>query len=140
MGKDLRLQKLWRARPHSPLLLGTKVEIDLCDPKVWRHTPLISAHVLCNSLPLRPCLLPRFHLGLGAVSQSGNDTSRAGSVSFIRDGFHLIWVPTAVLAYALLPRDIKLFCRRILVFCVVLAGETVAWDNWCRSPRDAEES
>ena len=32
---------VWRAGPHSPLLLGTKVEIDLCDPKVWRYTPLV---------------------------------------------------------------------------------------------------
>ena len=23
------------------MLLGTKVEIDLCDPKVWRYTPLV---------------------------------------------------------------------------------------------------
>ena len=32
---------MWRAGPHSPLLQGTKVEIDLCDPKVWRYTPLV---------------------------------------------------------------------------------------------------
>ena len=33
--------RLWRAGPHFPLLLGTKVEIDLCDPKVWRYMPLV---------------------------------------------------------------------------------------------------
>ena len=28
-------------QPHSPLLQGTKVEIDLCDLKVWWYTPLV---------------------------------------------------------------------------------------------------
>ena len=28
-------------QPHSPLLQGTEVEIDLCDLKVWWYMPLV---------------------------------------------------------------------------------------------------
>ena len=51
----------------------------------------VNAHVL-GIFPLCPRLLPRHHLGLGAADQSKSDTSEAGSVSYIRDGFHHIWV------------------------------------------------
>ncbi|ERE69551.1 hypothetical protein H671_6g17072 [Cricetulus griseus] len=29
---------------------------------------------------------------------------------------------------------LKLYCRRIRMSCVVLAGETIAWDIWCQNP------
>ena len=62
----------------------------------------VNAHVLGN-FPLSPRLLPRHHLGLGTMDLSKSDTSKAGSVSYIRDGFHLIWV-SAMLADARSPK------------------------------------